>query len=91
MYELYQGLSIALMIIMVLFSIGMIIAVMMQKGNEGNNIGAISGGADSFFGKNKSHSVENKLKRITIYIAIGILLSSILFFIVQILKDKLGQ
>lgn len=89
MYELYQGLSIALMLIMVLLSVTMIIIVAMQSGNENNNLGAISGGSDSFFGKNKAHSLEAKLKRITIYIAIGILLSSILFFVVALLKGKL--
>jgi preprotein translocase subunit SecG len=73
---------------MVLFSIAIIIIVVMQEGNS-NNIGAIAGGTESFFGKNKAKSVDSKLKRLTIYLAIAILLSSILFFVIQILFTTL--
>ena len=53
MYDFYNVLSIILIILMLLLSIIMIGIVMLQKGNS-NNLGAIAGGADSFFGKNKA-------------------------------------
>ncbi|NLL55993.1 MAG: preprotein translocase subunit SecG [Clostridiales bacterium] len=81
-------LSIIFMVLMVMLSIGLIIIVVMQDSNS-NNIGAIAGGAESFFGKNKSKSMDAKLKRLTIYIAISILVTSILFFVVQILFKTL--
>ncbi len=84
----YQVLSIVLMSFMVLFSIVMIIIVVMQQGNT-NNLGAIAGGAESFFGKNKARSLDAKFKRWTILVAAMILVSSILFFVVQILRARL--
>ncbi len=84
----YRVLSIVLMSFMVLFSIAMIIIVVMQQGNT-NNVGAIAGGAESFFGKNKARSLDAKFKRWTIIVAAMILVSSILFFVVQILNARL--
>lgn len=84
----YQVLSIVLMSLMVVFSIAMIIIVVMQQGNT-NNLGAIAGGAESFFGKNKARSLDAKFKRWTIIVAAMILVASILFFVVQILKARL--
>lgn len=87
-YVFYTVLSIIFMVLMALLSIGLIIIVVMQEGNS-NNLGAIAGGSESFFGKNKSKSMDAKLKRLTIYIAISILITSILFFVVQILFKTL--
>lgn len=87
-YLLYSVLSIIFMIVMVLLSIAMIIIVVMQQGNN-NNLGAIAGGAESFFGKNKAKSLDAKFKRWTIIVAAMILVTSILFFVVQILKARL--
>ena len=49
-YDIYSGLLIALMVVMVLLAIGMVVVVMMQSGNQ-SNLGAITGAAESFFGK----------------------------------------
>lgn len=74
---------------MVLLSIVLTIIVVMQEGNSNNNLGAIAGGTESFFGKNKTKSLDAKLKRLTIYLAISILITSILFFVVRILLNTL--
>lgn len=87
-YKVYTAFSIIFMVLMVLLSIAMIIIVVLQQGNSGN-IGAITGSSESFFGKNKSRSLDGKLKRWTVIIAISILVSSILFFVFQILKNAL--
>lgn len=87
-YVFYTVLSIIFMVLMVLFSITMILIVVMQQGTE-NNIGAIAGGSESFFGKNKSKSTDAKLKRFTIYLSLAILLTSIIFFVIQILMKNL--
>lgn len=84
----YTVLSIIFMVIMVLLAVIMIIIVVMQQG-ESSNLGAIAGGAESFFGKNKSRSLDAKFKRWTIFVAGMILLTSILFFVIQILKSRL--
>lgn len=87
-YLFYTVLSIIFMVVMVLLSITMIIIVVMQQGNT-NNLGAIAGGAESFFGKNKAKSLDAKFKRYTIWIAAAILVVSVLFFVIQILKARL--
>ena len=87
-YLFYTILSIVFMVLMVLASIAITIIVVMQSGTD-NNLGAITGGSESFFGKNKSKSLDAKLKRITIYLSISILIISILFFVIQILLKTL--
>lgn len=87
-YTFFNVMSIIFMVLMVLLSLTMILIVMLQKGNT-TNLGAIAGGADSFFGKNKSKSLDAKFKRLTIYNATAILVTSVLFFIIQIFKARL--
>ncbi len=88
LHDVYLGLMIALMVLMVLLSIAMIVIVMLQSGNQ-NNLGAITGAAESFFGKNKAKTMEAKFKRWTVVIAVGILVCSILFFVFYLLNSKL--
>ncbi|MBQ8177684.1 MAG: preprotein translocase subunit SecG [Clostridia bacterium] len=88
MYEVYSGLLIALMVLMVLLAIGMIVIVMMQSGNQ-NNLGAITGAAESFFGKNKAKTMESKFKRWTVIIAAAMLVCSVLFFVFYMLLKSL--
>ena len=87
-YDIYSGLLIALMVVMVLLAIGMVVVVMMQSGNQ-NNLGAITGAAESFFGKNKAKTMEAKFKRLTVIIAIAMLVCSILFFVFYLLRSAL--
>lgn len=88
MFEVYTGLMIALMVIMVILAIAMIIIVVLQEGSNAN-LGAISGAAESFFGKNKAKTLDAKFKRWTIGISAGILVASILFFVFYLLKNAL--
>lgn len=88
-YTVYTVFSIIFMVLMVLLSIAMIVIVVLQQGNT-NNLGAIAGGAESFFGKNKARSLDGKFKRWTIGISAAILVSSILFFVFRILMMRLG-
>lgn len=88
MYEVYSGLLIALMVLMVVLAIGMIIIVLMQSGNQ-SNLGAITGAAESFFGKNKAKTMESKFKRWTIIIAAAMLVCSVLFFVFYMLLKSL--
>ena len=58
------GLSIFVDIVLILISILLIVVVLMQEGQR-QGLGAIGGGAETFFGKNKAQSMEGKLQRIT--------------------------
>ena len=58
-YEILIG------ILLVITSIAIVILVLMQQSRRAGLSGAISGGAETFFGKNKSNSVEAKLSKLT--------------------------
>lgn len=51
-------------ILLVIASLIMIVTVLLQS-SETTGLGAISGGAETFFGKNKAKSMEGKLALIT--------------------------
>ncbi|MBQ7580576.1 MAG: preprotein translocase subunit SecG [Clostridia bacterium] len=58
-------------------AIFLIIVVLLQESKSAGLSGAISGGADTFFGKNKGRTIEAKLEKMTKYVAI-------LFFVLAI-------
>ncbi len=51
-------------IVIILVAIVLIVSVLMQQGNRAG-LGAIGGGAETFFGKAKARSYEGKLQMIT--------------------------
>lgn len=63
-------LEIVLGILLIAASLAIIVIVLMQKSREGGLSGAITGGSDTFFGKNKSRTKEAILARVTKYVAI---------------------
>ena len=62
--------EIILAVLLLLFSIAIIVAVLLQEGNQ-KNMGVVTGGADTFVSKNKARSVDAFLSRWTKVIAIG--------------------
>lgn len=56
-----DAIIIILDVILLLSSLVLIVAVLMQPGKSAGLSGAISGGAETFFGKNKAKSYEGKL------------------------------
>lgn len=65
-----SGLEITLGALLIVFAIIMIIVIILQEGNQ-QGIGVVTGGADSFFSKNKARSIDAFLSRWTKIIAIG--------------------
>ena len=57
--------------ILLLLSVAIIVLVLLQEGKSAGLSGAIAGGAETFFGKNKSRTMESKLVLITKIIAIS--------------------
>ena len=56
--------------LLLLASIVLIIVIILQEGNQ-QGIGVVSGGADTFFSKNKARSYDAFLARATKWFAIG--------------------
>ena len=55
----------------VICSIGLIAVVLLQSGKEAGLSGAISGGADTYMGKGKSSTLDQKLASVTKWIALA--------------------
>jgi preprotein translocase subunit SecG len=66
-----------LTILLVIVSIGLIAVVILQSGKSAGLSGAISGGAEQLFGKQKARGLDLVLQRLTIVFAV-------LFFILAI-------
>ena len=71
------ALKIVIQIVFILICIALTVLVLMQEGKSAG-LGAISGAAETYWGKNKGRSMEGKLVKITKYLAIGFMLFSII-------------
>lgn len=69
--------KIVIQILFILICIALAALVLMQEGKSAG-LGAISGAAETYWGKNKGRSMEGKLVKITKYLAIGFILISII-------------
>ncbi len=78
-----SAIDIIIGIVVILVSLVIIVAVLMQQGRRSGVNGAISGGADTFLSKNKARTVDAFLARFTKYLAI-------LFFVIAILENYLA-
>lgn len=58
---------------LILFSIAIIVVIILQEGHD-KGIGVVTGGADSFFSKNKARSIDSFLSRWTKVFAGGFVL-----------------
>lgn len=70
------------MVLLVITSIVLIVTVLLQPG-ESNGLGAIAGGAETFFGKNKAKTMEGKL-------ALATKISAVVFTVMALLVAWLG-
>lgn len=69
-----------LAIVCILISIALTVIILMQEGKQAGLTGAISGGAETFWGKNKGRSVDGVLDKITKVLVI-------FFFIIAIVLN----
>src|SRR5690606_148472 len=66
-----EVMEIALKILLIVFAIGLIGAVLLQKGKSAGLSGAITGGAEHLFGKQKARGLDLFLERLTVALAAG--------------------
>lgn len=71
-----EVLKIVLTVVYIIVSIALVILVLMQEGKSAG-LGAISGAAESYWGKNKGRSMEGTLVKITKWLAIAFILLSV--------------
>lgn len=65
-----SALKILVAVLFVLVSIAITVIVLMQESKSAGLSGAISGAADSYWGKNKGRSMEGKLEKFTTILAV---------------------
>lgn len=68
--------KIIIQVVFILLCIALTVLVLMQEGKSAG-LGAISGMAETYWGKNKGRSMEGNLVKITKYLAIGFMIISI--------------
>jgi len=72
-------------VLLIIAAIGLIAVVLLQKGKSAGLSGAISGGAEHLFGKQKARGLDLLLERLTIGLAVSFfILSIIAAYIVKI-------
>lgn len=72
-----------LVVLLIIVCISLIAVVLLQSGKSAGLSGAISGGAEQLFGKQKARGMELVLNRITVLLAIS-------FFLLMILLTYIG-
>ena len=76
-----SAIEIILNILMVISALVMIVTVLMQS-SDSDGMGALTGGSETFFGKNKNNTLEGKLANATKISAIVFVVLAILMLIV---------
>ncbi len=66
-----------LTIIFILVCIALTVVVLAQEGKDAG-LGSIAGTADSYWGKNKSRSMEGNLVRFTRWLAVGFIVLAVI-------------
>ena len=81
--------NIFLGILLLLSALFLIAAVLLQNGKS-KGTGVITGGAETFFGKNKGKSIDKKLSMLTAIVAVVFVLLVIIVFVSQDYTDIFG-
>ena len=69
-------LKIILSVIFILICVALTVVVLLQEGNSAG-LGAISGMADTYWGKNKGRSMEGNLQKFTTFAAVAFMVLAI--------------
>lgn len=70
-------------VLILIGSLFLVIAVLMQNGKSHGLSGAIAGGAETFFGKQKGATIEKKLSKMTTIVAIIFVLIVLVSYVLQ--------
>ena len=71
------ALRIVLTVIFIIVCIALVILVLMQEGKTAG-LGAVSGAAETYWGKNKGRSMESKMVKVTTCLAVAFLLLAVI-------------
>lgn len=72
-----------LLVVLLIAAVFIVVAVIFQKSGEDGLSGAISGGAETFYGKDKSAHGEKKLYKWTLIASLVFAVAVVVVFIIQ--------
>lgn len=75
--------EIVFIVLLVISSLALVVSVVMHSGKSAGLSGAIGGGAEQLFGKQKATGMDRLFDKITLVSAIVFILSSLLLAIIQ--------
>ena len=64
-------------------SLAIILIVLLQSGKSAGLSGAIAGGAETFFGKNKGRTMDGLLSKLTTVVAVAFIILSVVLYLIQ--------
>ena len=82
LYYIHRVLSISMIALMAISALVALILVLLQPSNS-SGIDALGGSSETFFGKNKGKSIEEKMKKWTWICLAVLVVFSIIFFVLQ--------
>lgn len=77
-------------IILLVASVFLVVAVLLQSGKSHNLSGSIAGGAETFFGKSKAKTLDKKLSVATAILAIVFVIVVLVVYVMQDVQDTSG-
>ena len=78
-----NAVQIVLGVLLLISAVFLVVAVLMQDSKKHGLSGAISGGAETYFGKQKGSTMSKRLSKLTIIIAIVFVLIVLVMYIMQ--------
>ena len=69
--------TIITLVIHLIVSVALIVIVLLQSGRQAGLSGAIAGGAETFFGKNKGRTIDGILKKWTAVVPVVFVITSV--------------
>lgn len=75
--------QIILTLLHIIFALSIIVIVLLQSGKSAGLSGAIAGGAETFFGKNKGRTIDALLSRYTSVAAVAFLITSVILYLIM--------
>ena len=81
--EKMSPIDIVFLVLLLVSAAFIVVAVVLQKSNEDGLSGTISGGAETFYGKDKSSHSDRALYRLTLIAAIIFCLAVLVVYVVQ--------
>ena len=71
------ALKIVITVLFILISVALVGIVLVQDGESGGLSGAVSGGGETFWSKNKGRSAEGQIEKVTKYLVIAFMVLSL--------------